>query len=249
MTNDLTIFKFETSDIRVVTDDVGVTWFNANDVCSALELGNPRQVLESHVESEDVQKMYTLTSGGSQLQNHINESGLYAIIFGSRKEAAKRFKHWVTSEVLPSIRKTGTYSVPQDANSRSVSVIRAKLSVAELFECPKHLAQIEAVKAALAETGIDHSSMLSIAPAQSNIPDNEVMLEPTEIGRHLNPQISARTVNKRLCDAGLQVKTDHGFEATHSGQKMSTRHAWKRWNKTGYNLKWKLSAVKSILTK
>ena len=102
-------FQFETHALRVQVDDSSQPWFNANDVCEALQLGNARQALESHVDAEDVQQMDTLTSGGKQLTNHVNESGLYALIFGSRKESAKRFKRWVTSEVLPAIRKDGYY--------------------------------------------------------------------------------------------------------------------------------------------
>ena len=105
----LAVFSFGNHEIRTVTDEHGEAWFVANDICAALELGNARQALETHVDAEDVQQMDTLTSGGKQLTNHVNESGLYALIFGSRKESAKRFKRWVTSEVLPAIRKDGYY--------------------------------------------------------------------------------------------------------------------------------------------
>lgn len=102
-------FNFESIEIRALKDENGEPWFNANDICAALEMGNPRQAIESHVDPEDVQKLDTLTSGGRQRQNHVNESGVYALILGSKKESAKRFKRWVTSEVLPAIRKTGSY--------------------------------------------------------------------------------------------------------------------------------------------
>jgi hypothetical protein len=105
-------FEFESAAVRVVTGADGDPWFNANDVCSALELGNPRQALDSHVDFEDVQKLDTPTPGGNQLASFVNESGMYALILGSTKDSAKRFKRWVTSEVLPSIRKTGAYAAP-----------------------------------------------------------------------------------------------------------------------------------------
>ena len=106
----LAVFSFGNHEIRTVTDEHGEAWFVANDVCAALELGNARQALESHVDDDDVQKLDTTDNlGRKQLTNHVNESGLYALIFGSRKESAKRFKRWVTSEVLPSIRNTGEY--------------------------------------------------------------------------------------------------------------------------------------------
>ena len=103
-------FQFETHALRVQVDDASQPWFNANDVCEALQLGNARQALESHVDADDLQKLEVIDNlGRTQQTNHVNESGLYALIFGSRKESAKRFKRWVTSEVLPSIRKTGEY--------------------------------------------------------------------------------------------------------------------------------------------
>ena len=111
-------FQFGQSEVRVSVGDDGQPWFNANDVCEVLQFGNARQALESHVDAEDVQKLDTLTAGGPQQANYVNESGLYALIFGSTKPEAKKFKRWVTSEVLPAIRKTGTYSTPTATEPR-----------------------------------------------------------------------------------------------------------------------------------
>ena len=105
----LAVFSFGNHEIRTITDEHGEAWFVANDVCAALELVNPHDALAKHVDQEDLAKRDTLTPGGLQKLNHVNESGLYALIFGSRKESAKRFKRWVTSEVLPAIRKNGYY--------------------------------------------------------------------------------------------------------------------------------------------
>jgi len=89
----------------------GEPWFVVKDVCKILGLKNPRDRIKRHCFEEDVCQKYTLTSGGKQRINYINESGLYALIFNSEKKQAKRFKHWVTSEVLPGIRKTGSYQL------------------------------------------------------------------------------------------------------------------------------------------
>ncbi|WP_374240656.1 Bro-N domain-containing protein [Zoogloea sp.] len=84
-------------------------------MCAALDFGNPRQALESHVDADDVQKLDTIDSlGRTQRANHVNESGLYALILGSTKDTAKRFKRWVTHDVLPTIRKTGGYAGRRD---------------------------------------------------------------------------------------------------------------------------------------
>lgn len=104
--------------------------------------GNPRQALASHVDEEDVMKLDTLTLGGNQKQNHVNESGLYALIFGSTKDEAKRFKRWVTHDVLPTLRKTGAYAIPQQAARLPVQVdilakrIQARRAI--YFDLPYH---------------------------------------------------------------------------------------------------------------
>ena len=122
----LAVFSFGNHEIRTVTDEHGEAWFVANDICAALELGNPRQALESHVDDDDVQQMDTTDNlGRKQLTNHVNESGLYALIFGSRKESAKRFKRWVTSEVLPAIRKNGYYVATNESTGEHLRQLAA----------------------------------------------------------------------------------------------------------------------------
>ncbi|NKD76589.1 hypothetical protein HEQ60_02230 [Haematospirillum sp. H1815] len=94
-------FSFEGHSVRTIIDENGASWFNASDVCDALEMGNPSQAIKSHIDVEDLQKLEILDNlGRTQHANHVNESGLYALILGSTKPAAKRFRKWVTSEVL-----------------------------------------------------------------------------------------------------------------------------------------------------
>ena len=87
--------------------------FCASDLCRALGYVNGRDAVSKHVDEGDVAKCDTPTLSGIQQMTYVNESGLYALIFGSKQQNAKAFKKWVTTEVLPSIRKTGTYSVQQ----------------------------------------------------------------------------------------------------------------------------------------
>ncbi|MGP4843342.1 BRO family protein [Marinobacter sp. 1Y8] len=102
-------FEFCGSPLRVVCASSGDPWFLASDVCAHLEYANARQALTSHVEPEDRGVRPMDTPGGVQNLNVVNESGLYSLIFGSRKPGAKRFKRWVTQQVLPEIRKTGSF--------------------------------------------------------------------------------------------------------------------------------------------
>ena len=104
--NDITIFNHLGNDIRVMTDNQGEPRFVAKDVCAILGLSNPRTSLA--LLDEDEKGVHTMdTPGGKQELTTVNESGLYSLILRSRKPEAKAFKHWVTSEVLPSIRKHG----------------------------------------------------------------------------------------------------------------------------------------------
>lgn len=107
--NELQIFNNEEfGQIRTLTIN-GEPWIVGKDVARALGYENTRDALTKHVDDEDKGVTKCDTPGGKQNMTIINESGLYSLIFGSRLEGAKRFKHWVTSEVLPAIRKTGRY--------------------------------------------------------------------------------------------------------------------------------------------
>ena len=105
------VFSFEDANVRTIgTPDLPL--FVAIDICNALQHSNPRKAIKDLVDPEDLIKSEIETNGGRQTVNCVNESGLYALIFGSKLENAKRFKRWVTSEVLPAIRKTGRYEAP-----------------------------------------------------------------------------------------------------------------------------------------
>jgi prophage antirepressor-like protein len=110
--NELTIFNNEEfGEIRTVQikDDV---WFVGKDVAQALGYERPTKAILDHVDSDDKDEVPIQdTIGRMQNTTVINESGIYALVFGSKLESAKRFKHWITSEVLPQIRKTGSYAV------------------------------------------------------------------------------------------------------------------------------------------
>lgn len=93
-------------------------WFVGKDVAAALGYGDTDQALRKHVDTEDRLTRRFNGSGQNRLMTVINESGLYALIFGSKLDSAKRFKRWVTSEVLPAIRKTGSYTVKTTGQQR-----------------------------------------------------------------------------------------------------------------------------------
>lgn len=107
----LATFSFESSQVRTL-GTAESPLFVAIDIAVALGYQNAKDALSRHVDPEDLTKQEIETKGGRQTVNCVNESGLYALIFGSKLENAKRFKRWVTNEVLPAIRKQGRYECP-----------------------------------------------------------------------------------------------------------------------------------------
>ena len=126
MSNELA-FSFENSSLTILGDVLNPL-FIAKQICSILGFGNFRQALSTHCDTEDVCKVEVQTNGGKQLVNCVNESGLYALIFGSKLPKAKQFKRWVTNEVLPAIRRAGRYEVPTGdtiTNAQQVAIQQA----------------------------------------------------------------------------------------------------------------------------
>lgn len=114
--NNIQIFKYENNDVRTVEMN-GEPWFVGNDVAAALGYGKGKSLanaVTNHVDSEDKWVTELMTPGGKQNVTIINESGLYSLILSSKLPTAKQFKRWVTSEVLPSIRKNGGYIAGQE---------------------------------------------------------------------------------------------------------------------------------------
>ena len=119
MSNTL-VFTFEDTSLSILGDNLNPL-FIVQQICAVLGYSNPRKAISDHCDTEDVCKVEVQTKGGKQLVNCVNESGLYALIFGSKLPKAKQFKRWVTSEVLPTIRKQGQYQCPAPIADNSLS--------------------------------------------------------------------------------------------------------------------------------
>lgn len=156
----------EFGEIRTITKD-NETYFIGKDVAKALGFANPRDAIATHVFDEDKGVDTIDTLGGKQSMTVINESGVYALVFGSRLESAKRFKHWVTSEVLPSIRKTGSYSKPLTTSEQIRLLAQGNTELAERVdkvedkitsieeETPLYGCEIEEVQKHVRKKGIE----------------------------------------------------------------------------------------------
>ena len=128
----------EFGNVRTLTID-GDPWFVGKDIAECLGYSNTKDALRKHVDSEDkimgsqnATPSITDNLGRKQFPTFVNESGVYSLIFGSKLESAKKFKKWVTSEVLPSLRKTGTYTVVATQPSATSSIIVQPMSDIEL---------------------------------------------------------------------------------------------------------------------
>ena len=133
----MTVFKNlvhpEFGELRTVEID-GEPWFVGKDVAAALRYTNSRDAIATHVFADDKGVESIDTLGGRQKMTIINESGLYALVFGSRLKIAKEFKHWVTSEVLPSIRKNGAYIRNQENMTPAEIVAHGLIAAQKIIE-------------------------------------------------------------------------------------------------------------------
>ena len=187
--NEITIFQNqEFGAIRTMKNEQGEPLFCAKDVCDALGYMKARNAVAMHVEDED--KTTALIQGvDSNYKTQaifINESGLYALILSSKLEGARRFKHWVTSEVLPSIRKQGGYMIARQDESDEVIMARAlQIMQATLQRRDEQIAKLQP-RADYADHVLDSVSCFTV----------------TQIGKELN--MTGHDLNVLLCQMGIQ---------------------------------------------
>ncbi|WP_295159306.1 BRO family protein [Selenomonas sp. AE3005] len=151
MNNDIQIFNNpEFGAVRTMTIDKE-PWFVGKDVAEILGYAKPLNALASYVDTDDSLKQGLIDSlGRKQDTIIINESGLYSLIFSSKLPSAKAFKHWVTSEVLPQIRKTGRYQTPKLSPNPHYRTRMIKTAVKDLSETADVIAELFGVKKGMA---------------------------------------------------------------------------------------------------
>lgn len=132
--NNLTVFKNKQfGEVRVIEQN-GEPWFLGKDVAEILGYANTPKAIRDHVDDEDKLTERIVLSGQNREAVIINESGLYSLILSSKLPQAKQFKRWVTSEVLPSIRKTGSYATPKSKDERlHVMEMNARSRMAQTY--------------------------------------------------------------------------------------------------------------------
>lgn len=239
--NQIVAFDFESNNVRVVMGDDGEPLFVIADVCQALTIDNHRNVIARLDDDEKgVQSMDT--PGGRQDLAVINESGLYSLILTSRKPEAKRFKRWVTHEVLPAIRRTGSYSVPgtvaalpAPTQDRVISLLLIGEAVAKVSGVKPGIAMAATLTCIHENTGLSVETMRRALPACN---EPLAAVNPTKLGEQIG--LSARTVNLRLAALGFQERNDRDeWELTDAGRAWGEALPYSRNGHSGYQILWR----------
>ena len=173
MSNEIKVFEnTEFGSVRGIEIN-GEPWLVGKDVCNVLNYSNPTKALKDHVDAEDMTFNETLKLSRQSGAWLINESGFYSLVFSSEMPKAKNFKHWVTSEVLPSIRKTGSYSIQKKVDSYMIedSIARAKRWIEEEEERRTLKLTVENQKpmVMLAEERIDKKGCYSLTDVTKSL--------------------------------------------------------------------------------
>lgn len=183
---DLVLFQNpEFGVIRTMRDDKGEPWFVGSDVANVLGYSNPRKAIRDHVDEEDRTRNDSFLVNGTA-PTLINESGLYALILGSKLESARRFKHWVTSEVLPAIRKQGGYMVARTDESDEVIMARA----------------LQIMQATLERRDREIARLTPRAAYADHVLDSVSCFTTTQVAKGLG--MTAQELNRVLCQRGIQ---------------------------------------------
>jgi prophage antirepressor-like protein len=242
-------FEFESHAVRVVISSDGQPMFVASDLLATLTLD--RKALE-RLDADEKGVSSIHTPGGTQDMSVVNESGLYNLVLGSRKPEAKRFKRWITHEVLPAIRKTGSYASAASAISAATVPSVTHDRVNAILSIGEAMTRVPGVKPGIAmaavltsiheNTGLNLESLRKVLPAAN---EPICSLNPTQLGEHIG--MSARGMNQRLQALGLQFKNDRDeWELTEAGQQWAEALPFSRNGHSGYQILWNPTVVKQM---
>jgi prophage antirepressor-like protein len=238
-------FEFESHALRVNLDAAGQPWFVAADVCAALDLPDTHKAI-ARLDDDEKGRNSIPTPGGQQDMSVVNESGLYNLVLGSRKPEAKRFKRWITHEVLPSIRKTGSYTsttsvaaLPSPTQDRVSSLLLIGEAVAKVPGVKHGIAMAATLTCIFENTGLSMETMRRALPAND---EPMAAMNPTKLGQQLG--MAARSVNARLAAMGFQLRNDRDeWELTEAGQAWGEALPYSRNGHSGYQILWNPAVI------
>ena len=243
MPTELIPFDFEGRPVRVVTDAQGEPWFVAADVCAALHLPETHKAV-ARLDDDEKARNSIPTPGGEQEMTVVNEPGLYSLVLGSRKPEAKRFKRWVTHEVLPAIRKTGRYALsgtpalPAPTPDRVCSILLIGEAVAKVPGVKPGIAMAATLTCIQENTGLAVETLRRALPARDTAANEAICsLNATQLGRLLG--LSAKATNQRLAQHGLQFRNERDeWELTEAGEAWAEAMPYSRNGHSGYQILW-----------
>ena len=186
--NEIQIFQnVEFGAIRTMSNEQGEPMFCGKDVAEALGYKRSRDAIDQHVEKDDaVKHRLTDSLGRKQLTIFINESGLYSLILSSKLESAKRFKRWVTGEVLPAIRKQGGYMIAKQGEGEKEIMARA----------------LEIVQTTIRRRDEQIAKLQPRADYADHVLNSVTCITTTQLAKELG--MSAQELNRRLCEMRIQ---------------------------------------------
>ena len=186
--NEIQIFQnVEFGAIRTMSNEQGEPMFCGKDVAEALGYKRSRDAIDQHVEKDDAVKHRLIDSlGRKQLTIFINESGLYSLILSSKLESAKRFKRWVTGEVLPAIRKQGGYMIAKQGEGEKEIMARA----------------LEIVQTTIRRRDEQIAKLQPRADYADHVLNSVTCITTTQLAKELG--MSAQELNRRLCEMRIQ---------------------------------------------
>lgn len=248
-------FNFNDRNVRVVQDDNNQPWFVLTDVCRILGIKNATDVAK-RLDKDELTRFNL--GGQSGETNIINEYGLYAVVLRSDKPEAKKFQKWITSEVLPSIRKTGGYQrqpVQEEVDTKSLleanRLFKSNLSIAKaIFK--GNQAVLSANMATRKATNVD--VLDNIGATHLLADSHEALLTPSDIGKQIG--LSAQKTNILLEEKGLVIsfrdhKNKKQYELTASGEKVAETLDTSRKHSDGApvkQIKWRSGVVDMLKT-
>jgi hypothetical protein len=240
-------FIYDEKPIRVVTDEQGAPWFVAKDLAEILGHRDAATAVRS-VEDDEKGTHLVRTPGGDQELTCVSEAGLYRLMLRSDKPEAKPFQKWVVAEVLPAIRRGGAYEARPAAPRPRLPLVaaeyRAALALCKMIGIEGNAAKIAADQAV---QRMGYQSPLALTGASLVNERQEVPLTPTELGRQVG--LSAVAMNRRLADAGMQVRRGDTWEATDQGRPFATLLDIGKKNGSGApvtQLKWSSSVLRAL---
>ncbi len=248
MTTSVIPFDFEGRSIRVALDVQGEPWFVADDIAKSLHYRMASDLTRS-LDDDERGTQIVRTPSGDQEMLVINESGLYSAILKSRKPEAKRFKRWVTREVLPTIRKTGSYAMP---DSMAALPAPTQDCVASILLISEAITKVPGVKRGMVMaatlTCIHENTGLSTEMLRRALPATHASncsLNATQLGQLLG--CSAMAMNVVLAAHGLQFRNERDeWELTPAGQSWAEALPYSRHGHSGYQILWN-PAVADVL--